>query len=261
MKLFIKKIIFKLNSILKRYNLRVTIQSTKKLFNFESLSSSEIQKIKKILKLTMVSEENLIFLVSAIKYLKKNQIEGDYAETGIWRGGISILSYQIFSEKFKKKKHFYLYDTFEGMVKPGKFDKKLNKNLSQVIDKWKKTSKTKEGWNFSSLNEVKDNIIRICGKRSLIDFTFIKGKVEKSLKNRKNLPKKICLLRLDTDFYHSTKAELKYLFDRVSNGGIIIFDDYSNWLGAKKAIDNFLKNKKYLLCKIDNNSRFILKCN
>ena len=61
MKLFIKKIIFKLNSILKRYNLRVTIQSTKKLFNFESLSSSEIQKIKKILKLTMVSEENLIF--------------------------------------------------------------------------------------------------------------------------------------------------------------------------------------------------------
>ena len=71
MKLFIKKIIFKLNSILKRYNLRVTIQSTKKLFNFESLSSSEIQKINKILKLKMVSEENLIFLVSAIKCLRK----------------------------------------------------------------------------------------------------------------------------------------------------------------------------------------------
>ena len=259
MKQILKKIIYKLNNILKKYNLRVTVQNTKKLFNFKSLSNDEIKKINKILKLTMVSQENLAFLVSVIKYLKKNQIKGDYAETGIWKGGISILSYQMFLEKNKKRKRFYLYDTFEGMVKPGKFDKKLNRDLSQVMDKWKKTLKTKEGWNFSSLDEVKKNIIKICGKRSLKDFCLIKGKVENSLKNKKNLPKKICLLRLDTDFYNSTKAELDYLFNRVSKGGVIIFDDYSNWLGAKKAIDNFFKNKKYLLCKIDNNSRFIIK--
>ena len=259
MKFVIKKIIFKLNSIIKRYHLRVTIQSTKKLFDFKALSKSEVQKINKILKLTMVSQENLIFLISVIKYLKKNQIKGDYAETGVWKGGLSILSYKMFSEKIKKKKHFYLYDTFEGMTKPGKFDRKINKNLSQVMDKWKNISKTKEGWNFSSLNEVKDNIKRICGKRGLKNFSFIKGKVENTLKNKKNLPKKICLLRLDTDFYNSTKSELTHLFNRVSKGGVIIFDDYSNWLGAKKAIDDFLKNKPYLLCKIDNNSRFIIK--
>ena len=88
---------------------------------------------------------------------------------------------------------------------------------------------------------------------------MIKGKVENSLIIKKNLPKKICLLRLDTDFYKSTKAELNNLFKLVSKGGVIIFDDYSNWLGAKKAIDEFFKNKKYLLCKIDNNSRFIIK--
>lgn len=259
MKFIIKKIIFKLNNILKRHHLRITIQSTKRLFDFKDLSKSEVQKINKILKLTMVSQENLIFLISAIKYLKKKKIEGDYAETGVWKGGLSILSYQMFSEKIKKKKRFYLYDTFEGMTKPSKFDRKINKDLSQVMDKWKNTSKTKEGWNFSPLDEVKDNITRKCGKNSLKDFFFIKGKVEDTLKNKRNLPKKICLLRLDTDFYNSTKSELTYLFNRVSKGGVVIFDDYSNWLGAKKAIDDFLKNKKYLLCKIDNNSRFIIK--
>lgn len=259
MKQTLKKIVHKLNNILKKYNLRVTVQNTKKLFNFKGLSNDEIKKINKILKLTMVSDENLIFLISAIKYLKKNNIKGDYVETGVWRGGLSILSYLMFSEKSKKKVNFYLYDTFEGMPKPSKFDKKTNKNLYQVMDKWKESSKTKEGWNFSSLNEVKNNIIKTCGVKSLKSFCFIKGKVENSLLIKKNLPKKICLLRLDTDFYKSTKAELKNLFKLVSKGGVIIFDDYSNWLGAKKAIDEFFMNKKYLLCKIDNNSRFIIK--
>jgi len=259
MKPILIKIVLKLNNILKKYNLRVTVQNTKKLFNFKGLSNAEIKKINKILKLTMVSHENLIFLISVIKYLKKNKIEGDYVETGVWRGGLSILSYLMFSEKSKKNKHFYLYDTFEGMPKPSKFDKKINKNLYQVMDKWKKSSKTKEGWNFSSLDEVKNNIIKICGVKSLKSFFLIKGKVENSLIIKKNLPKKICLLRLDTDFYKSTQAELNNLFKLVSKGGVIIFDDYSNWLGAKKAIDEFFKNKKYLLCKIDNNSRFIIK--
>jgi len=259
MKLIIKKIIRKLNSILKRYSLRITIQSTKRLFNYKDLSKGEIEKVNNISKLTMVSQENVIFLISVIKYLKKKNVVGDYAETGVWKGGLSILSYQMFLENIKKRKRFYLYDTFEGMVKPGNFDRKINKNVSEVMNKWKISSKTKGGWNISSLDEVKHNIIRKCGKSSLNDFVFIKGKVEDTLKNKRNIPKKICLLRLDTDFYNSTKSELTYLFNRVSKGGVVIFDDYTNWLGAKKAIDDFLKNKKYLLCKIDNNSRFIIK--
>ena len=76
MKFIIKKIIFKLNNILKRHHLRITIQSTKRLFDFKDLSKSEVQKINKILKLTMVSQENLIFLISAIKYLKKKKNRG-----------------------------------------------------------------------------------------------------------------------------------------------------------------------------------------
>lgn len=259
MRLIIKKIILKLNKILQKHNLRVIVQDIKKPIILDDLTKNEIRRVKKILNLTMVSSSNLTFLLSAINYIKKNKIRGDYAETGVWRGGVSILSYLTFSEKFKIKKNFYLYDTFEGMPEPSKHDKKINKNLSQVLDKWKKTSNTKEGWNFSPIVDVKKNISKFCGKKSLKKFKFIKGKVENTLKIKKNLPKRICLLRLDTDFYNSTKTELNYLFNRVSKGGVIIFDDYSNWLGAKKAIDDFFKNKKYLLCKIDDNSRFIIK--
>jgi len=258
-KIFFKNIIKNLNRILIKYNRKIIVKRIDNKIKFHNLSKFEKKIVNKIIKLTMVSSENIEFIISAINYIKRKKIHGDYAETGIWRGGISILSYLMFSEKSKERKNFYLYDTFEGMPKPSKHDKKLNKNLSQVFEKWKEKSKTKEGWNFSPINEVKRNIIKLCGKKSLKNFNFIKGKVENTLKIKKNLPKKICLLRLDTDFYNSTKSELNNLFNLVSKGGVIIFDDYSNWLGAKKAIDEFLKNKKYLLCKIDDNSRFIIK--
>ena len=102
MKIFIKKIILNLNNILSQYNLRITIQNLKQDKNLKGLSKKEKQNVKKILNLTMVSNDNLIFLVSAINYIKKNKIEGDYVETGVWKGGLSILSYWTFKEKTSK---------------------------------------------------------------------------------------------------------------------------------------------------------------
>ena len=60
-------------------------------------------------------------------------------------------------------------------------------------------------------------------------------------------PKSISLLRLDTDFYHSTKAELQHLYNLISPGGIIFIDDYGHWKGCKLAVDQFFKKKKNIL--------------
>ena len=57
----------------------------------------------------------------------------------------------------------------------------------------------------------------------------------------KNNPKSIALLRLDTDWYESTKHELECLFPLISNGGILIIDDYTVWTGAKKAADEYFQ--------------------
>ncbi len=95
------------------------------------------------------------------------------------------------------------------------------------------------------------------------NFSFIKGKVEDTLDNINNLPQKISLLRLDTDFYESTKKELEILYPRLSKGGILIIDDYGHWKGSQKAVDEYfdLKNNFQFLHRIDYGTRLLIKDN
>lgn len=75
-------------------------------------------------------------------------------------------------------------------------------------------------------------------------FHFIKGKVEDSLHDETIvLPDKIAILRIDTDWYESTKVELDVLWHRVQSGGVLIVDDYYAWQGARTAVDEFFKDK------------------
>ena len=78
---------------------------------------------------------------------------------------------------------------------------------------------------------------------------------------KKNLPKKISLLRLDTDFYKSTMKELKVLYPRLVKNGVLIIDDYGHWKGAKKAVDKYFNLKKNFIWfqRIDYASRLFIK--
>jgi hypothetical protein len=86
-----------------------------------------------------------------------------------------------------------------------------------------------------------------------------KGPVEKTLLNKKNLPKKISLLRLDTDFYESTKIELEILYPLLVKKGVLIIDDYGHWKGARKAVDEYFKNCYNCVHRIDYTCRLIIK--
>jgi O-methyltransferase len=59
------------------------------------------------------------------------------------------------------------------------------------------------------------------------------------------------LLRLDTDFYESTAAEMEILYPRLTPGGVLIVDDYGTWAGAKKAVDEYLDKEPLLKCAVD----------
>ena len=65
--------------------------------------------------------------------------------------------------------------------------------------------------------------------------------------DNKNLPEKISILRLDTDFYSSTKIELEILYKRLVKGGILIIDDYGHWKGVRKAVDEFVSSNGYFM--------------
>jgi O-methyltransferase len=66
------------------------------------------------------------------------------------------------------------------------------------------------------------------------NINLIEGKVEETLLNEENLPSKISILRLDTDWYSSTKVELEILYPRLMSGGFLIIDDYGHFKGCKK---------------------------
>ena len=117
---------------------------------------------------------------------------------------------------------------------------------------------TKNIWCYSGIDTVRENLAKHTNNNNL---TLVKGDVSETLRNDKNIPKSISLLRLDTDFYESTKVELEVLFPLVVKNGLIVIDDYGHWQGQKKAVDDFFikNNFQPFLFEVDHSCRIFLK--
>jgi predicted O-methyltransferase YrrM len=113
------------------------------------------------------------------------------------------------------------------------------------------------GWAEASLEDVKENFRRA----QLLDdsVVFVKGKVEETLAESDKKPERIALLRLDTDWYESTKIELEVLYPRLVPGGVLIIDDYGHWAGARKAVDEYFKNDPVLVNRIGYTARLVVR--
>ncbi len=206
-------------------------------------------------KLSLGSFQNLAATVIACRYLLKNKIEGDFVECGVWRGGQSIIAAKILGEGMYR--NYWLFDTFCGMTPPTKLD----------VDYLGREAKNKAGkqddviendWVYAEKHQVIDNI-----KNFGLDigrFKLIAGDVVDTLKELDNLPPKISLLRLDTDWYESTKVELDALYDLIVPKGILIIDDYGHWKGAREAVDEFFEKRfAPLLIPVDYTCRIVIK--
>ena len=145
------------------------------------------------------------------------------------------------------------------MPKPSEKDS-THFETSPTLKTWEKNQKKEHNtWAYSALNKVKSNMKKT--KYPQKNIIYIKGKVEDTIPNI--IPTKIAILRLDTDWYESTYHELIHLFPLLSNGGVLIIDDYGYWKGAKEAVDKYLKEKniRILLNRIDNTGRIGIKIN
>lgn len=91
------------------------------------------------------------------------------------------------------------------------------------------------------------------------NVVFVKGKIEETVPAQ--VPERIALLRLDTDWYESTRHELVHLFPRLVRGGVLIIDDYGHWQGARKATDEYFRENgiSLLLNRIDFSARIGIK--
>ena len=88
---------------------------------------------------------------------------------------------------------------------------------------------------------------------------LIQGDVAETLLESKNLPEKIAILRLDTDWYESTRIELERLYPLLEPGGVLIIDDYGHFDGARKAVDEYFKAERPWMHYVDYTCRLILK--
>lgn len=221
-------------------------------------TATEISLIDSVIDYTMTSPERLVSLSRAVDYIEFNKIEGDVVECGVWKGGSMMLVAKKLLELNNSSRKLYLFDTYEGMTSPSDNDIDLtNKSAKEIyVNEDTKFNENNE-WCFSSVEDVKNNLRTTLYPEN--NTFFIKGKVEETLPD-KNI-QKIALLRLDTDWYESTKHELETLYDKLQIGGLLIIDDYGHWAGAKKAVDEFIKtnNISLFLNRVDYTCRIAIK--
>ena len=224
------------------------------------LDNKDIELINYVLdkKYSMASTKRLINTVKSCRYVVENNIPGGFVECGVWRGGNGILAKMIF-ERLGSEKEVWMFDTFEGMTAPTSVDVEAINQLSAQDKFLKSQTETHNEWCYASLEDVQKNCLDT--GLDIGSFTFIKGDICETLKAPQNIPDQISVLRLDTDWYESTKFELEALYPKLSNGGVLIIDDYGHWEGARKAVDEYFSLQKYkpLLNVIDRTGRSAIK--
>lgn len=205
---------------------------------------------------TMTSPERVGALIDAVRHVQRHGIPGDIVECGVWRGGSSMAAALTVQESLGPERNLYLYDTFDGMSSPTDADKDaLGRSASALLrQENKRTSST---WACCPRDQVEMNL-RTTGY-PLNRIHFIVGKVEETIPQ--TMPDCISVLRLDTDWYESTKHELIHLYPRLSVGGILIIDDYGHWMGARKAVDEYFAEKDIpiFLSRVDYTGRIAIK--
>ena len=184
---------------------------------------------------TMTAPDKLFALILATRYVVRNRIPGSIVECGVWRGGSMQAVARTLLAHDGADRDLHLFDTFEGMSAPTDKDRRHDGMLASELLATR--AKTKSVWAVASLEDVQAGMAETGYSAELVHFH--PGLVEDTIPAE--APDRIALLRLDTDWYESTKRELEHLYDRVPSGGVLLIDDYGFWQGARQAVDEFLE--------------------
>lgn len=207
---------------------------------------------------TMTSVERMYALYTATRHLIDTGVPGDFVECGVWRGGSVMLIAHTLLRAGSTDRGLWLYDTFDGMTPPSAEDiQEMSGRLASEILAGHERSADDPFWGVAPRVAVEANLRRTGYPVDRIHF--IEGDVLTTLPEHG--PERIALLRLDTDWYASTRHELQHLYPRLASGGALIVDDYGYWRGARKATDEFLAElpERPLLHRIDYTGRMCVK--
>lgn len=219
------------------------------------LSPETVQTIKFVRPYTMTSVPRVEAVVAATHHVVTHGIPGAFVESGVWMGGSIMAAARTLVELGDTERDLYLYDTFEGLPAPGEHDGIAGSDVS-VAELYAEGTRDKP-FLEAPVDAVRANVART--RYPMDRIHTIAGLVEDTIPS--TAPAHIAFLRLDTDWYSSTKVEMETLFPRLAPGGILIIDDYGYLDGVRKAVDDYLATFPYpvFLHRIDRAGRLLVK--
>jgi O-methyltransferase len=173
----------------------------------------------------MTSPDKLFALILATRYVTDHAIPGAIVECGVARTLVA---------RGVADRELHLFDTFAGMPPPTARDRRRDGRLaSELLDTRPKEAQV---WAVATLEDVRTGMAETGYPAARIHYH--EGLVEETVPAE--APPEVAILRLDTDWYESTRHELTHLYDRLCSGGVLLLDDYGHWEGARQAVDEFL---------------------
>jgi len=199
----------------------------------------------------------VVNLEECIGHVTSRGILGAFVETGVFTGGASAYALRCLIRHQQQDRAYWGFDSFAGMPKPTKED-------GYHATAWLGTddqSGALQGCavNLSDYDQTK---AYLCSSGYPMErINLVKGWFQDTLPKSKAQIGLIAILRLDGDFYESTKVVLEQLFDQVAPGGIVIVDDYGSFEGCRRAVDEFLSKRGLspFIHYVENGVRFFVK--
>ncbi len=221
---------------------------------FLDADAATLEIIEKVRPFSMTSAENLWTTIKTVEYIEAKGIPGHLIEAGVWRGG-QAMAMALTLKRLGSTRPIWLYDTFQGMPEPTASD--VNAKGHSASERFGElaTGSGYSNWVYASRADVERNLASVGYEH----VRLIEGKVEETLAVPDNVPPQVALLRLDTDWYESTKAELEILYPLLSQGGVTVIDDYGSWLGARQAWDEYFSGSPVLMFYVDPGARAMIK--
>lgn len=196
-----------------------------------------VKRVHAVMPYSLVGAGGLEATDRAAQSVNQAGIEGDFAELGVARGGCaSLLGMSAFEKGFPPRK-LWLFDSYEGLPEPGERDFVASGDTGDHVRPLPK------GSCFGALEEVRWLTLEKFGLPE-DRIEFVKGWFENTVPATRDQIAKLAILRIDGDWYESTKVCLEGLFAKVQSGGVVIIDDYDSCIGAKRAVDEFVATNK-----------------
>jgi hypothetical protein len=214
-------------------------------------SDADIGLHKRVAPFTMTSPERVVALADACRYIARRRIPGAVVECGVWRGGSSMAAALTLMADGDLR-DLFLFDTYAGMTEPTPEDRIHSGESAESV-----LGRSERYRCIADDVDVRANMTTTGYPADRV--RLVKGDVAQTIPTA--APASIALLRLDTDFYESTRHELEHLYPRLSSGGVLIIDDYGHWQGARQAVDEYFGTlpDAPLLARIDYTGRIAIK--